>query len=319
MFKFSLSNFALIAILASATPFVAINPSVAQSADTSDRNKVLRSSEGQTLTQGMLDDWIEFGELLAGNNFDTTEKQMITLNSTVKFHKNPQEHVGLYNFASKWTKKLRESNSVTHAKMKEFLFAQFYLQSLKQEEEELGNVQMLMKVVDNYVEVVATDTEAEVVVTQSDLDSIIANHNFMAELAGKPLRNQIDTAKVQQSFPQLPLENKKNLAQAESKWEEMQVLWANMSAEQQQKFKNELIEAASNSEPKPSQNESAISENSNTEENTAQANQNSERLTSEQKQKLEETNREIFEQGRAVREAMSEAQSVMDVQNFLIF
>lgn len=319
MFKFSFSNLALIAILASTTQFVAVNRSVAQSADTSNSSKVIRSREGQTVTQEMLDNWIELGELLAGSNFTTLEKQVITSVSQLEFYKNPQEQVDLYNFAGKWTKKLEESSSVTRTKMKEFLFAQFYLEGLKQTDNNLGNVKMLMRTVDNYVEVVATDREAEIVVTQSDLDSILASYNFMAQLARKPLRSGIDTAKVQQSFSQLPLEQKKDLAQGEGNWQEMQVSWANMSAEQQQKIEHELIEEAGNSEPTPSQNESARSENSGTEENAAQANQNSDSLTLEQQQKLAETNREIAEQGRAAREAMREAQSIMDVQNFLMF
>lgn len=266
MFKFNLSNLALIAIVSSATPFIVIDRSVAQSVDTSNPNKVLRSTQGQTLTQGMLDDWIEFGEFLAGSSFTPLEKQLIMTDSTVKFHHNPQDRVNWYNNFSKTMASIREANPVARTKVKEAIFTKFYLENLKKDYTNVPeDLLMMVKVVDNYVKVVAVDTEAGIVVTQEDIDSLFAGYNFYAELIGQPLRNSVDTAKIQQTFSQMPLEKKQYLANGESTWKETQVAWANMSPEQQQNFKNEMIAKVNHSNPTPSQNQPTRNENSNNE------------------------------------------------------
>ena len=311
LFRNKFFNLTLAAILSSTTSLATASIAQAQSINRSTSSNTLfaqvtnpdydtpidRLNERQI--DHFVNEWVEFSDFLAAGNLTSTEKKLIANFSSLvtMLPQTKEAHIILFRSVGKVMETVRASqhNSRVTTRLRESLFAKFYLDTLKQDEtKDLPVMKTINFTIDRakkYNQVVAVDRTAELVVTEKDLDAAIAIQNFLARQANKPLvsRSQLKADNVQRIFPNLALKGKKFWANAETNHAALLTQWSKLSSQQQNALLNKVFASSNYS----SQNQTSASNNS-----QRSSNQNRARSSFEVTRDLKESARkrsEVYE------------------------
>lgn len=178
-----------ILLLATASPAITIDTAVAQTqSSTKIASTVLATVNGQRLTQGMVDWYIEHGEFLAGHKFSQAEKSWYTDLKIKHFRKFTDEEIQDYKVMEEISRMhkqlLNQGNPVKFARLRENIMTTNHLRLLAKNK---VNTPSLMTIVYKYSPVLYANPKHKLVITKRTIDSVTASRNLVAKIAGKPL------------------------------------------------------------------------------------------------------------------------------------
>lgn len=228
-------------LLATASPAITINTAVAQTqSSTKIASTVLVTVNGQQLTQGMVNQYIELGEFLADHKFSEAEKSWFTDLQIKFFRENTDWEMQAYKDFEKVYKQIKQlRNPVKIAQVRESRMAGIHLDFLAKNK---VNTPSLMTIVYKYSPVLYANPKYKIVITKRTIDSVTASRNLVAKIAGKPVIKP-DYRGWKQAFEKENLKDFspkgiKNLAKAESRWVGLQVSLSKASPQQRKKIIN---------------------------------------------------------------------------------
>lgn len=197
--------------------------------------QVLAESQGMKLTGGEMQVGYDLVELIIDERLTEPEKKRLIEASIKEFSAQPTAFLAQVNSLRSSIQRVQSlQNPFMLGLARQMLFAQFYLVTEALPEEQMPEVIRVMR---EHLRVVAIDRENQLLLTDRDIDAMIAYNQFMSELAGlqaTPVNREMFEQQIQQSFLALPLETRQTLAAIYPVWQATRYSWAQMNPQQQQ-------------------------------------------------------------------------------------
>ena len=305
MSNYRILNLTLATILTSAIPFLtANNIAIAQST-----NQILNETNLQSTTPAeqlsdeqidlLLDQCIEFINFLAGTEIDSYDKESIFRSSSLhrELPKNKKEHILLLQTIDKIMSDIKGKtiDFPTHVRIRKEIFSTLYfdVNAFRQNITSASSLTKptmfivdILEMVERHNSVIVADEKSQLLVTERDLVGIIFSDIFLAKQVGKLpiIRNDLSET-IRQNFLDLPPNEQKSLANAESNYYLLKSRWSKMSAQQQQALLNKTF---ANTNSSPQQQPSVRSHNNQSKPRTTSTTPSKPQISPENQRRLNE-------------------------------
>ncbi len=190
------------------------------------------------LTRTKLEPLVRLVEMVIDQAVSPEERERITRAAAAEFRANPRgflQQCQAVDQAIQTLGTLQDPFQLGLAR--QMLFAGFYLASLGAPQDRVPEV---VKVMLEHVRVVAVDPAAQLVMTDRDLDALVAYDGFVSQVLGAASpgfsavpRDQLEGALASQ-FASLPTEVKQSMVAVYPVWQATREAWGRLTSEQQQ-------------------------------------------------------------------------------------
>ncbi len=198
----------------------------------------LARAGGLELTQAHVEPLIQLVETVIDQPVSPAERERITRAAVAEFQANPQGFLQQSQGVAQAIQTLGTmQNPFQLGLARQMLFAGFYLATLQVPQDQVPEV---VKVMLEHVRVIAVDPANQLVMTDRDLDAMVAYDQFISQvmgagslgLGGIP-RDQLEATLASQ-FASLPLEAKQSMVAVYPVWKATQQAWSQLTPQQQQ-------------------------------------------------------------------------------------
>jgi hypothetical protein len=201
------------------------------------------SSGSYTLTQGMLNDTLEFWQILDGRPFTAADRQTMTAIDIDRFRHDPAWVTGVFRQVHKNLPGVRRSNAVDIAALRQVNLVDIYCtpQALHLTAEDAAKMQA---VVAHYLPVAGVDAASGMVITERDLDSAAAASRFVAARTHSPnysARLRSDLANLARTPAKLGPLAEHDLTDMDRNWAAFQMTWPHESPSYQAQMLNRVV------------------------------------------------------------------------------
>ena len=192
----------------------------------------LATSGPYTLTQGMINDTLEFWQILDGRPFTIADRQAMTATDVDRFQHDPAWVIGVFGQVHKNLPRIRRSSAADIAALRQTNLVDIYCtpQALHLTADEAAQMQAVTA---HYVPVVGVDAASGTVVTERDLDAAVAASRFVAaqtKLPNDSARLRSDLANLARIPAKLGPLAEHDLTDMDRNWAAFQVTWPHESA-----------------------------------------------------------------------------------------
>ncbi len=198
-----------------------------------------RSGE-HSLYAGQVQAGIGLLQFIIGQALKPQETRELSAATVAEFQQEPVFVLGQLESLAGSLAQLRTLTDPVHIGIaRQELFYALYQASSGQPE---AQKPLLIKVMQNYIKVLAEDRQNKLLLTNRDLDGMVSYLAFLSEMSGntrpfdQALRRQL-ADDLLKSFAGLPLEQKKLLCSAGLLWQVMDSNWRSLSPAQKQQFR----------------------------------------------------------------------------------
>ncbi len=202
----------------------------------------LTTSGPYTLTQGMINDTLEFWQTLAGRPFTSADRQAMTAADVDRFQHDPAWVTSVFRQVHKNLPRIRHSNATDVADLRQVNLVDIYCtpQALRLTAEEAVQMQA---VVAHYLPVAGVDTASGTVITERDLDAAAAASRFVAAKTHSPnysVRLRSDLAGLARTPAKLGPMAERDLTDMDRNWAAFQATWSHESPVYQAQMLNRV-------------------------------------------------------------------------------
>jgi len=206
-------------------------------------SRILASSNGYQWTESENQVYVEFLELLIGQNATDYEISAIRQDGINEFKDDPSMAIAEVQQVEEALSKIYSINGVMDiAVLREYIIAEFY--KAVANEPEMNNY-AFVKIVNQHVNVLYMDYNTNLSLSDQDVNSYINYLQFQAMLMGQNYQlSRQDVMNMQvlivNQFPSLSLEQQQTLAFASFIWNAMEQEWNNMNTSEQSNYLTQM-------------------------------------------------------------------------------
>ncbi len=221
---------------------------------------VLAEKDGVTLRRAHAQVIIEVLQFVVGGAITEAEGQEIARGMVADFEANPAKTVSdAEALAQTWTQVRQVTNPIQIAMLRQAFIAAFH-----QGAQSLGgqNLPPFIQVMYRHIRVVGYDPANQLVLTDRDVDALIAYATFMYQLQGgavpawSPEQREQVIAAIGQAFPSFTVDQKRFYCSMTVYWNYVVYAWAQAAAQERQRMAMALLNAqmGAAAQPQPAQN-----------------------------------------------------------------
>jgi len=206
--------------------------------------KALAQSQGKQLTEADLQPPFELTELVIDAKLSPAEKERLRASAVKEFTAQPEGFLQQVAQVRQALDRLHLLNDPFKLGLaRQTLFAQLYLASKAVPADQMPEI---IKIMREHVRVVAEDPANQLVLTDRDVQAMLAYGQFLMQVTGVSglglggVPQATLEAQIQAQFPVLPLQAKQTLAAIYPVWQATLYSWSRMTPQQQQRVVAQL-------------------------------------------------------------------------------